>query len=200
MRLERPWSLNRRTGLTNTSNLRLYLALTLPPTRPGQTRFAVTAYLSFLAVSLFPVIGEAVIEFDSDTDREWYGVLFIAPMLYVVGPMMQILGLAALRAQALEIRSRNSSDAADSALSVRGLVVQAAIFLLVGVSFVWRIKVPSEELDEHFIVNLHMWYWTVGWATINNVVFAVAQGVLAWIAWRHEAVGGHLSERSALLE
>jgi hypothetical protein len=160
----------------------------------------VTAYLSFLAISLLPVIGEAVIEFDSDTDREWYGVLFIAPMLYLVGPMVQILGFAALRAQALEIRSRNSSDATDSALSVRGLVVQAVVFLLVGISFVWRIRVPTEELDEHFIVNLQMWYWTVGWATINNVIFAVAQGVLAWMAWRHETVGGNLSERSALLE
>jgi hypothetical protein len=159
-----------------------------------------TAYLSFLAISLLPVIGEAVIEFDSDTDREWYGVLFIAPMLYLVGPMVQILGFAALRAQALEIRSRNSSDAADSALSVRGLVVQAVVFLLVGISFVWRIRVPTEELDEHFIVNLQMWYWTVGWATINNVIFAVAQCVLAWMAWRHETVGGTLSERSALLE
>jgi len=119
---------------------------------------------------------------------------------YLVGPMMQILGLAALRAQAFEIRSRDSSDAADSALSMRGLVVQAVVFLLVGISFMWRIRVPSEELDEHFVVNLQMWYWTVGWATINNVIFAVAQGVLAWIAWCHEAVGGNLSERSALLE
>jgi len=57
------------------------------------------AYLSFLAISLLHVIGEAVIEFDSDADREWYGVLFIAPMLYLVGPMMQILGLAAFRSK-----------------------------------------------------------------------------------------------------
>ena len=154
------------------------------------------AYLCFLAISLLPFIGEAVIEFDSDTDREWYGVLFIAPMLYLVGPMMQILGLAALRTQALEIRSKDSS-AADSALSLRGLVVQAMVFLLVGISFLWRMRVPSEELDEQFLVNLRMWYWTVGWATVNNVIFAVAQGVLAWMAWRHQDVGGIFGERIA---
>jgi hypothetical protein len=159
----------------------------------------VNAYLSFLAISLLPVLGETMIEFDSDTDREWYGVLFIAPMLYLVGPMMQILGLAAFRSQALEIRSKDSS-AADSALSVRGLVAQAVVFLLVGISFVWRMRVPSEELDEHFVVSLRMWYWTVGWASINNLIFAVVQGVLAWIAWRHQDVGGILGERSALLE
>lgn len=157
------------------------------------------AYLSFLAISLLPVLGEALIEFDSDTDREWYGVVFIAPMLYLVGPMMQILGLAAFRSQAPEVRSKDSI-APDSALSVRGLVVQAVVFILVGISFVWRMRVPSEELDEHFVVNSRMWYWTVGWATINNVIFAVAQGVLAWIAWRHEDVGGILGERSTLLE
>jgi hypothetical protein len=158
----------------------------------------VDAYMSFLAVSLLPVIGEKLVQFDSDTDREWYGVLFLGPMLYVVGPMVQILGLVALRAQAREIKSR-SSETVD-ALSMRGLVAQAAIFLLVGISFVFRIRVPSEELDEHLIVNLRMWYWTVGWATINNLIFTVAQGVLAWIAWRHKHDGGDLSERSALLE
>ena len=159
---------------------------------------AVTAYLSFLAVSLLPVIGETLIEFDSDSDREWYEVIFFGPMLYVVGPIVQILGLAALRAQAREIRSRRS-DAAD-AFSVQGLVAQAVVFLLVGISFVFRIRVPSEELDAHLIVNLSMWYWTVGWATINNLIFAVAQGVLAWIACGHKDDGGDLGERSALLE
>jgi hypothetical protein len=159
----------------------------------------VLAYLSFLAISLLPVIGEAMIKFDSDSDREWYGVLFIAPILYLVGPMMQILGLAAFRSQVPEIRSRDSS-AADSALSLRGLVVQAVVFLLVGTSFLWRMGVPSEDLDEHFVVNLRMWYWTFGWATINNVIFAVAQGALAWIAWRHEDVEGIIDERSNLLE
>ena len=170
----------------------------MAPPRADQKRFATIAYLSFLAVSLFPVIGETLIEFDSDTDREWYEVLFLGPMLYLVGPMVQILGFAALRAQAREIRSR-SSDTAD-ALSVRGLIAQAVIFLLVGVSFVFRIRVPSEELDEHLIVNLRMWYWTVGWATINNVIFAVAQGVLAWMAWHRKEDGNNISERSALLE
>lgn len=170
--------------------------MTLPPNRPGQTRFAIAAFISFLAVSLLPVIGDTLIEFESDSDHEWYGALFVlGPMLYFFGPMVQILGLAALRAQAREIRSRDS-DMAD-AVSIQGLIAQAVVFLLVGVSFVFRIRLPSEELDEHFIVNLRTWYWTVGWATINNLIFAVAQGVLAWIAWSHK--GGNLGERTALL-
>lgn len=185
-------------------NHRLYLTLTLPPSQPDQTRFATIAYTSFLAITLLPVLAEATtVSSGSDADREWYEVLFIAPLLYVVGPMVQILGLAALRAQAFEIRkARDSDDAAADALSVRGLVVQAVVFFLVGISFVWRMRVPSEELDEHFVVNLRLWYWTVGWATVNNLIFAGVQGGLAWIAWRPdgEDVGGGLGERRGLLE
>lgn len=182
------------------TNLNFYLVVTLAPTRPGQKRFAVIAYMAFPAVSLLPVVGETLMDFESETDRDWYEVLFLGPLLYLFGPLVQILGLAALRAQAREISSPGS-DTTD-ALSVRGLVAQAVIFLLVGVSFVFHMRVPSEDQDEHLIINLQTWYWTVGWATINNVIFAVAQGVLAWIAWRHtdDEGEGDLNERSALLE
>lgn len=52
-------------------------------------------------------------------------------------------------------------------------------------------------IDEHFIVNLHEWYWTVGWATVNNLAFALAQGILAWIISRRGT--GDDGERDALL-
>lgn len=201
MRLETSWlytSNDQRPDLTDHGNFyRFCLIFTLPPSRPGQTRFAIIAYLAFLAVSLGPVIGETLIEFDSMSDRGWFEALYIAPMLYVLGPVVQILALGAFWSQASEMKR---SQSLDDALSTRGLAVQAVVFLLVGISFVWRMMIPVEELNEHFIVNLRMWYWTVGWATIDNLIFAVVQGVLAWIAWRQRGHGGDVRERSALLE
>lgn len=195
----------RQPGLTDHGNFsRFYYILTLPPFRPAKTRFATIAYLIFLVISLGPTIAEPIIMLDpvSRSDRGWYETLYIVGPMYLMGPIVQILGFAALWAQASEIKRPRSSDgnATDDALSVQGLVVQAVVFLLVGLSFVWRMRLPEEELDEHFIVNLRTWYWTFGWATVNNVIFAVTQGVLALIAWRNKDDGGNLSERSALLE
>lgn len=145
---------------------------------------------------MLPVIGEGFIEFEPESDRDWYCALYIfCPMLYLIGPMVQILGFAAFSAQARAIRSRepNTTDV----VSIRGLVAQAVVFVLVGISFVFRIRLPAEELHEHFIVNLRMWYWSIGWATTNSLIFAVTQGVLAWIAWYHKY--DDVGERSALL-
>lgn len=179
-----------RIRQTNTVVGRFYLIVTLPPYRPAQTRTAIVMYLSFLAVSLIPAIGAAFIPAE---DRELINGLILGIMLYLVGPAVQVLGFAAFSAQARETRSRGSVGA----LSVQGLVIQTVVFLLVGISFVFRLKLPSEALDEHFIVNLRMWYWTVGWATLNNVIFGLAQGWLAWIASRLR--NGDRSEYDALL-
>jgi uncharacterized membrane protein len=119
--------------------------------------------------------------------------LFLGTLLFMVGPVVQLLGVAAMSAQARESRSRGSAGA----LSVQGLAVQAVVFLLVGISFAFKLKLPAEELNEHFIVNLRDWYWLVGWATINNVVFALAQGWLAWIVLR--LGDGEDGERDGLL-
>jgi hypothetical protein len=111
----------------------------------------------------------------------------------MVGTVVQLLSIAAMRAQARETRSRGSAGS----LSVQSQVMQAVVFLLVGISFAFRLELPAEALDEHFIVNVREWYWLVGWATINNVMFALAQGWLAWIVSR--LGDGDDGERDALL-
>jgi hypothetical protein len=111
----------------------------------------------------------------------------------MVGPVVQLLGITAMRAQVRETESRGSAGA----LSVQSLVIQAVVFLLVGLPFAFGLELPAEALDEHFIVNVREWYWLVGWATINNVIFALAQGWLAWIVSR--LGDGDDGERDALL-
>jgi len=164
--------------------------VTLPPYRPAQTRAAVAAFVSYAAITLIPAIGGAFIPAE---DREWPYAILVGTMLFIFGPLVQLLGFAALGVQARETIARSSAGA----LSLRGLVVQAVVFLLVGVSFVFRVRLPSEELDEHWIVNARDWYWKVGWATINNLVFALTQAVLAYIVLRQD--GTDSGERAALL-
>jgi hypothetical protein len=137
-----------------------------------------------------PAIGLAYI---SPEHREWPSALLTGILLFLVGPIVQVLGIAAFRSQLHEFRSRGSVGS----LSLQGLLLQAVIFFLVGISFIFRLRLLPDMIDEHFIVDLRDWYWTVGWATTNNLVFALAQGILAWIVSRHDE-GDH-GERDVLL-
>lgn len=66
--------------------------------------------------------------------------------MFIIGPMVQILGFVALWAQWSETKkSRGAGAQADDALSVKGLMVQAVVFLLVGLSFLWRMRILEEE-------------------------------------------------------
>jgi hypothetical protein len=64
-----------------------------------------------------------------------------------------------------------------------GLAVQAAVFALVAVSWVMRVQFPWELLDGHKITFgvLITWYEIVGWAAVDNAIFALVQIVLLWI-------------------
>jgi heme/copper-type cytochrome/quinol oxidase subunit 2 len=165
------------------------------------------AYLAFVVISLLPTIAEQFIDFSNDTmsDHDVFDVLYVMMPMFVLGPIVQILGFVALWAQASEIKSR-SSPGTEDALSVKGLLVQAVVFLLVGLSFLWRLRIPEdEEWSGYWLADLRKWYWRVGFATLNNLIFAVVQGVLAWIAWRYnQGDGGEVEEeaegeRTALL-
>lgn len=166
------------------------------------------AYLAFVVVSLVPTIAEQFIDFSNDTmsEHDWFDVLYVMMPMFVLGPIVQILGFVALWAQAAEIKSR--SPGAEDALSVKGLLGQAVVFLLVGLSFLWRMRIPGEEgWSGYWLADLGGWYWSVGFATLDNLIFAVVQGVLAWIAWRYhdKGDGGEIEgeaaagERTALL-
>jgi hypothetical protein len=80
--------------------------------------------MCFLAISLIPAVGQALIP---RQEREIVTAPFVCTLLFIVGPVVQLLGIAAMRAQARETRSRGSAGA----LSVQSLVIQAVVFLLV---------------------------------------------------------------------
>ncbi len=43
------------------------------------------------------------------------------------------------------------------------------------------------------------WYQLVGWAPVDNLVFAFVQGVLFFLAWGRRGTNGSLGEETPLL-
>ena len=70
------------------------------------------------------------------------------------------------------------------ALSDLGLALQAVIFTVVGFSWVGRIKFPYPDGGLP-CAGLSTWYQLVGWATVDNGIFALGQAILLWIVAGH---------------
>jgi len=70
------------------------------------------------------------------------------------------------------------------ALSDLGLALQAVIFTVVGFSWVGRIKFPYPDGGLPW-AGLSTWYQLVGWATVDNGIFALGQAILLWIVAGH---------------
>ena len=133
------------------------------------------AYLAFLGITLVPTLVEATIP---QKERVFY-TMMLSGIFVLLGPIVQILGVAAGIAQARKINSTHMPHA----LSLLGLVVQSAVFLAVGVSFIFRFRLPDQYWDRPVRFALKDWYWRVGWATVNNIIFALVQGMLAALVW-----------------
>lgn len=131
-------------------------------------------------IDLVPVLFEIYAE---PGEPGFYTGMVIGSLLYFVGPLVQLSGVVALWAQARTIMSTEPPIA----LSVEGLLDQSLVFLLIGISFSFRFQMDPEYSNPYFIVYLRDWYWSLGWATINNIIFAFGQGVLAIIACRYRS-------------
>ena len=56
--------------------------------------------------------------------------------------------------------------------------MQAVVFALVALSWIKRVGFPYDEVD-HFPLSLFWsWYQLVGWAAVDNAVFALGQALL----------------------
>lgn len=70
-----------------------------------------------------------------------------------------------------------------NALSLQGLAVQAAVFTLVSVMWIWSLPFPYEKLDGYLNWKIFsVWYGALGWIIIDNFVFALEQAVLLLLA------------------
>jgi hypothetical protein len=92
-----------------------------------------------------------------------------------------------------EIISQSSSGA----LSTKGLAFQAAVFTLVALYWPFRIQTSSDLWPPRSWGSFVTWYQLIGWATVDNAVFAVSQAILFWIAKRRSGSVQEVPARGA---
>lgn len=124
------------------------------------------------------------------TNRRWFSALLGGSLTLFINPLATLLGILAVIPQARQILSQPGIGA----VSIWALALQAVVFSLVSASWTRRTQLPEEYYDPR-MSPLHfweVWYQLVGWATVDNAVFAAAQGLLFIIARGH----GHRSRDS----
>jgi hypothetical protein len=138
----------------------------------------ISTYVAFLLISVAPILVESTLppsgSGDTMKDRSWLSAVYLFTHAYIINPFITFLAVAALFPQVRELQS--SPDL--GAISVTGLVMQAFTFAIVAVGWSLRLQLPLSEFRQRD------WYPLVGWATVDNLVFAVVQGMLWWIARR----------------
>jgi hypothetical protein len=74
----------------------------------------------------------------------------------------------------------------EQALSRMGLAVQVVVFILLAFSWIGRVEFPYPDGGFPW-TYISTWYELVGWATVDNGIFAMGQAILLWIVSRQEA-------------
>lgn len=154
-----------------------------PPSRPSVKRTIIAIYIAFLLISLTPVIFESTLPppgTDPNHDRRWVSAIFSYTHSILVNPIVTAIAVAALFPQAHETWSRSDPGA----LSVRALAAQAVVFAVVAFCWPLRMTLP---LGVGFIT----WYQLIGWAAVDNLVFAIVQAVL-WLISRRAGLSGSI--------
>lgn len=103
-------------------------------------------------------------------------MLYVAHTVYFLPYVTFLVAIAFLPA-AREILSRPHGDI--GSLSLAGLLMQALVFAAVAVSWVYRVRWLENPGD------LYPWSWykLVGWAVVNNGIFAAVQALLFLLAY-----------------
>lgn len=136
-------------------------------------------YISFLLISVVPIYIDAV-DPEEPSQRGWFSGIFISVHTIFVNPIVTAGIILAFCAQWQKA----------SALSTFGLATQAVVFSLVALSWASRVRFidplpempPGVPLQNLFII----WYQLVGWATVDNAIFAMIQLVLFCLATHHK--------------
>ncbi|KJX94036.1 pq loop repeat protein [Zymoseptoria brevis] len=173
--------------------------------------FFALIYLCFATITLYPTINGTFLPRGDENDwgkwRFMYWSLLISPMVSI-GPIMQLIGIYAGHIQVRVTHSHRSPGS----LHFRALPLQAVVFTLVGASMIFRIKIAAFTWEENpalppaintplfnLIRGLPIWYLLVGWATVNNLIFSISQGVLWRVVRSQMEIGGATGEREPLL-
>lgn len=98
--------------------------------------------------------------------------------------IVTLLAIIAVYSQAWKLITHSSSV---QALSTIGLAIQAVVSIIVAVSWVFQVSfsIDKWQLNPWTLHFWNTWYQLVGWAAVDNVIFAIGQAVLLWLGTRH---------------
>jgi hypothetical protein len=164
--------------------------------RDGSVKFAIGAYVAFLMISVVPVLADAIAH-EKEVDRRWPMMLFFVVHSMFLSWVITGFNVAAIYFQVKELRSRPQ----EQGLSHWGLAIQTMVFMLLATSWVGRVQFPYKRFGGFPWQALSDWYQLVGWATVDNAIFAAGQATLLWIVSHHtdSASGALPSETEPLL-
>lgn len=137
-----------------------------------------TIYILFAVISIIPLFIDAIDhDFFGPRDsayRKWAEALFSGWHLLFVNPIVTALGLVTYFCQARVIRSLPIGSL--KALSLLGLLIQGVVFIVVAISWTMRVKFMEISFGEVFSHGAFWsWYQMVGWAAVDNAIFALVQ-------------------------
>lgn len=141
--------------------------------------WALAAYATFLLISIIPLLIIAAMSF-SHGDMGYELLMGFITFIHQLNssPVMPIAEGVAFLMQARHITSVQFPNA----LSLSGLAIKAVVFLVVAITWIWRIWFPY-ELGIHPIRDfLPAWYEFIGCFVVDNIVFAAGQLAILWLA------------------
>ncbi|KAL4925093.1 PQ-loop repeat-containing protein [Aspergillus undulatus] len=152
-------------------------------------RLAVGIYMAFLFISVVPSVSYAIIlaQDNDDAYDGWLsGILLNLHKSYVSYAVSWLMFVAAY-AQDIAVLNQSPQSSCTS-LSLVGLAVQAVVFPLVAISWIYRVPYPYIATPpEDF---LGYWYETVGWAVVDNAVFGIGQANILRLGFRQRTKSG----------
>lgn len=117
-----------------------------------------------------------------------------------MNPTVTTLALVALPCQARAIRALPVGNL--KSLSLLGLLTQGVVFSVVAISWMMRVKfmdLSFRDVIAYGWLSVVSWYQMVGWAAVDNAVFALVQISLFCLARNWGVVKMADGEREPLL-
>jgi hypothetical protein len=173
-----------------TDGIRFGLSIHHPPTVPKTVkRGTLTGYGAALLILLVPLVCFLGASLAGNIDYEgWVAAAFsfyfacfvpISTGLICVSPILQ--------------RKVTEDHGAPGALSTNTLLLQAILYPLLGISWIWRLPVSQENWQLSLPKALLRWYFLAGWSSVDSIAFAVVQAYLYWLCKRVERQGAEES-------
>ncbi|KAE8386118.1 hypothetical protein BDV23DRAFT_190295 [Aspergillus alliaceus] len=174
-----------------------FLGIFYSPAYPRRKTFIIGIYIAFLSISLLAAVLYILTNpcGASRGSQCWLDAIFLGSHLIFVNPVVTLLAIAALPAQLLELKQHGHA-----ALSLTGLASQAVIFAVLGLSWIFRVRLDHNLSDLFWTWgSFTSWYQLVGWAAVDNLVFAVVQGILFLVVLRGKRTALAKGENEPLL-